>query len=87
MGFSVILTKSMKGSPIFMEKETNIDLGLDMDTGISKKVKADITEEERSIAMEKGRNIDAKDRSDEAVSAIANFRVLSNNRYYIYRRN
>lgn len=62
------------------KKETNIDLGLDMDTGISDKVSADITEEEKSIALENGRNIDKKEGNDEAVSAIANFRVLSTNR-------
>lgn len=61
-------------------KETNIDLGLDMDTGVSNKIEADITEEEKSIALENGRNIDKKEGNDEAVSAIANFRVLSTNR-------
>lgn len=71
----------MKGNSdrTMKEQESNINLGIGMDTGISGKLKADITEEEKSIAIENGRNIDTKEKNDEIVSAIANFRALSNN--------
>ncbi len=62
------------------KKETNIDLGLDMNTGIENKVSADISQEEKNIAEKNGRDVDNKDINDEMSMAIANFRILSGGR-------
>ena len=63
------------------DKENNIDLGLDLDTGIEKNVpeyiSGEITNEEREIARQRGRDIEGKIKNDSVATGIANFRLLS----------
>ena len=62
------------------DKETEIDLGLDMNDGIKDHTTAKITEEEKEIAKSQGRNPEMKEENDATAIGIANFRVLSNGR-------
>ncbi len=60
-----------------MNRENNIDLGLNLNTGMNEKTQHRYTEEEKSIARERGRDIDKKIKNDSVVTGIANFRLLS----------
>ncbi len=60
-----------------MKREQDIHLGLSMNTGLKDVDSADITQEEKNIAINSGRDIDAKEKSDSTISGIANYRVLS----------
>ena len=61
------------------EIETNINLGLEYNTGRTKVTTEPSTQEEIQIEKHQGRDAKDKDQSDSAVSGIANFRILANN--------
>ncbi|MBE5954372.1 MAG: hypothetical protein E7257_09555 [Lachnospiraceae bacterium] len=61
------------------ETETNINLGLEYNTGSNKVATEPSTQEETQIEKSLGRNEKDKVQSDSAVSGIANFRILANN--------
>ena len=61
------------------ETETNINLGLEYNTGSTKVTTEPSTQEEIQIEKGQGRDERYKDQSDTAVSGVANFRILSNN--------
>lgn len=59
--------------------ETNINLGLEYNTGSIKTTDSPITQEEIQIDKSRGRDASDKVQNDSAVSGVANFRILSNN--------
>ncbi len=61
------------------ETETNISLGLEYNTGRTKVTEEPTTREEIQIEKSQGRDGKDKDQNDNAVSGIANFRILANN--------
>ncbi len=61
------------------ETETNINLGLEYNTGRAKVTSEPSTQEEIQIEKSKGRDEKDKIQSDSAVSGVANFRILANN--------
>lgn len=61
------------------ETETNINLGLEYNTGSTKVTTEPSNQEEIQIKKVQGRDEKDKDQSDTAVSGVANFRILSNN--------
>lgn len=61
------------------EIESNINLGLEYNTGRTKVTIEPSTQEEIQIEKNQGRGYKDKGQSDNAVSGIANFRILANN--------
>lgn len=60
-------------------QETNIELNLDMNTGISDTKKEKLTLEDMEIMKTRGRNVSNKEESDVEVAGIANFRIMGHN--------
>ncbi len=61
------------------ETETNINLGLEYNSGRTKVTAEAITQEDIQIEKSRGRDSRDKEQSDSAVYGVANFRILSNN--------
>lgn len=57
--------------------ETNVDLGIALNSGNQNKSVSDMTEEEKHIAMSKGADIENKDYIDGFSYGVANFRIIS----------
>lgn len=59
------------------ELETNVDLGIALNSGNADKSISDMSEEEKQIAKSRGADIDNKDKVDGFSYGVANFRIIS----------